>query len=562
MTTSAPKGPQEQRSPRLEGRRRRPSGEPSPLPRETLAGAGKVWLASIAALGLILLALMTRSTYFFASGAWWDELDQDILGWVVSLRTDIATGIARFLAALTDDAFLSILRWGTILLLLAVKRWRHLAVFVAVVLGTEVLAAGLTWRMARVRPDGIQILTEWSGFSFPSIPYVAFTVTLISIIYATAPPGRARSLSLRVASVLIVVVGMARVYLGVDRVTDGLGGGIIAVAIPVLVFRLVVPDAVYPVSYSRSKTAHLDLTGPRRDAIFRALSEQLGIHAVDIELFGAEGSGGSTPLRVALAEGGHVFAKIYAQNHLRSDRWYKLGRSLLYGALEDEAPYRTVRRLAEHEDHMMRLMLQAGVPLPQPLGIVEITAGREYLMVTEFIEGATEIGEAELDETVVRTALEAVRAMWAAGLAHRDIKPANILVADSRIHLIDHAFGEIRATGWREAADLANMILTLSLRYPAAEVHRIASEIFTAADIGEAFAVARGVTIPGELRSAMKATGTDLLEENRALAPHQPPIGIQRWTPRRVWALTVAAMVVILIGRIVILNREIASTLL
>ena len=33
--------------------------------------------------------------------------------------------------------------------------------------------------------------------------------------------------------------------------------------------------------------------------------------------------------------GAGLFGKLYARSHLRSDRWYKLGRTLLYGRLED-----------------------------------------------------------------------------------------------------------------------------------------------------------------------------------------------------------------------------------
>jgi hypothetical protein len=32
-----------------------------------------------------------------------------------------------------------------------------------------------------------------------------------------------------------------------------------------------------------------------------------------------------------------VFAKLYTKGHVRADRWYKLGRTMLYGTLEDEA---------------------------------------------------------------------------------------------------------------------------------------------------------------------------------------------------------------------------------
>jgi tRNA A-37 threonylcarbamoyl transferase component Bud32 len=500
--------------------------------------------------------------FFLASGAWWDSFDRAILDRVAAMRADWLTEAAQVVDGFHADWVLSLLRWGTIVGLVVVKRWRHLAVFVFVVLGTETVVAGLANRMARLRPDGIEILADWAGFSFPSVPYAAFTVTLIAMIYALVVPGRPRMISLRAATALIVLVGVARVYLGVDRFTDALGGGVLAVAVPVLMFRFVVPDAVYPVTYARRKTAHLDLTGPRRRAILEALRDQLGLHAVEIEPFGLEGSGGSTPLRVSLGDGGVVFAKLYAQNHLRSDRWYKLGRSLLYGALEDETSYRTVRRLAEHEDHMMRLMEAADVPVAQSFGVVEITKGREYLLVTEFVEGAVEITDAVLDEETVRAGLRAVRAMWDAGLAHRDLKPANILVKDQRVFLIDHGFGEIRPSAWREAADLANLMLTMSTGFPPPDVHRIAREMFSEDDIGEAFAVACGVTIPGQLRAVMKETGRDLLGENRELAPQRPRIGVQRWTPRRIWALSLALGTAYLVVRLIYLNREIAGELL
>ena len=50
----------------------------------------------------------------------------------------------------------------------------------------------------------------------------------------------------------------------------------------------------------------------------------------------------------------YLFGKLYARTHLRSDRWYKLGRELLYGRLEDEKPFNTVRRLVQQEDYALR----------------------------------------------------------------------------------------------------------------------------------------------------------------------------------------------------------------
>ena len=41
----------------------------------------------------------------------------------------------------------------------------------------------------------------------------------------------------------------------------------------------------------------------------------------------------------------YLFGKLYAMSHVRADRWYKLGRTILYGRLEDESSFQSVRRL-------------------------------------------------------------------------------------------------------------------------------------------------------------------------------------------------------------------------
>ena len=73
---------------------------------------------------------------------------------------------------------------------------------------------------------------------------------------------------------------------------------------------------------------------------------------------------------------------------MRADRWYKLWRTILYGSLEDEKPFETVRRLTEYEDYMLRFLRDAGISTATPHGIVEITPEREYLLVTEYFAGA------------------------------------------------------------------------------------------------------------------------------------------------------------------------------
>ena len=141
-------------------------------------------------------------------------------------------------------------------------------------------------------------------------------------------------------------------------------------------FRLFAPSQVFPITYRR-RTAHLDVGGARGQAIRQALQDQLGLVVEEVEPFGLAGSAGST---LPDQGQGHpdtwLFAKLYAKNHLRADRWYKLGRELLYGRLEDEKPFNTVRRLVQQEDYALQKLYLVGLLSPRPYGIVELTPER------------------------------------------------------------------------------------------------------------------------------------------------------------------------------------------
>ena len=70
---------------------------------------------------------------------------------------------------------------------------------------------------------------------------------------------------------LVALVGLSRMALGVDAPTDMLVGVALGVTVPLLAFRWFTPDEVFPVSYRRGRSAHLDVGGARGQAIRRAL---------------------------------------------------------------------------------------------------------------------------------------------------------------------------------------------------------------------------------------------------------------------------------------------------
>ena len=121
--------------------------------------------------------------------------------------------------------------------------------------------------------------------------------------------------------------------------------------LPLLRAERGVPGDVPPGADARTSTS----AEPRGEAIRKAVEDQLGLTVSEVRPVGLSGSAGSTPLRLQVegASSPYLFGKLYSRTHLRSDRWYKLGRELMYGRLEDEKPFNTVRRLVQQEDYAL-----------------------------------------------------------------------------------------------------------------------------------------------------------------------------------------------------------------
>jgi hypothetical protein len=251
------------------------------------------------------------------------------------------------------------------------RRFRHLVVFVG-----SFLAVLLAVRLATVdrpRPFGVELRGSWGGWAMPSRPVAIFAATLVGVLYTLVPVGRWRQLGKWIATGLVAVFALARVHLGVDAPTDAILGAVIGVAVSVVAYRLFVPNEIFPVSYKRGRSAHLDVGGRRGEAIRQALADQLGLSVLEVEPFGLSGSAGSTPLRLKVQDQAgnprYVFGKLYAKSHLRADRSYKLGRALLYGRLEDEKPFNTVKRLVQQEDYALCCAWSlGGCPTPRSPG--------------------------------------------------------------------------------------------------------------------------------------------------------------------------------------------------
>jgi hypothetical protein len=523
----------DERTPHRARRLRRPSGEPPPLPHPP-GWTRWLWVcAAVVVVGLVLAALAPSGGPF--------SFDDEILEWAASLRSPALNDVAKAIDTLTASGAILGLRLAVVVVLAIFKRWRHLVVALGAFTLMDLVSTGLRVELPAlpsasvdVTPLVVPTLNGEPAWFFPAVAISALAISLYAAAWALVPLHQ-RSRARAVVTAVLLVVCAARIELGAAYPTAAFYAVLLGATVAFVVFEWLTPDESFPVSYARGgNAAHLELAGARSDAVKVAMQEQLGLEVTDLKAFGDEGSGGSTPLLMTLADGTQLFGKILATSHARADRWYRIGRTILYGQLEDETPFGSVRRLIDYEDYALRLLDDEGFQIAKTYGVVELTPNREYLLPTEFFAGSTTLGHADVTPEVVDEGLALVRRLWDAGLAHRDIKPANLLMVDGHLQLIDVSGLEVRPSPWREAVDLANMMLVMALRTDADSVYERALTYFTPEEIGEAFASAVGMAVPTELQRYLKEDDRDLMGRFKELAPPHAPISIQRWSVRRI----------------------------
>jgi hypothetical protein len=513
------------------GVHRRPSGEPPPLPRSS-------WWPRIVAVLVVVLLLGLLSTAVFGSNP-----PYGMIGWFARFQHDPYLGIAQALNWFATKTGIIVLRIAMAVVLLSFLRLRHLFVAILAIGVTDLVATSNHIQYPLHPPQTPVIVAPAGGtWYFPASAIASLSITLGVMVFSLVPFGTWRRRALVLAVVFALLVVLARAILGATYTYAGAYSVALGFTLAAFAFGWLAPDDSFPVSYKRGgNAAHLELTRERIDAITRALSEQLGLTVTGVEPFGAEGSGGSTPLLMTLNDGSRVFGKIIATSHVRADRSYRIVRTIMYGRLEDETSFSSVRQLIGQEDYALRLLDDDGFNVAHTYGIVELTPNQEYLLAEQFFDNADTLGHAMVDDAIIDQGMHLVRRLWDWGLAHRDLKPANMLVVDGHLQVIDVSGLEIRPSPWRQAVDLANMMLVMALRTDAPRVYDAALKYFTPEDVAEAFAAAQGMAIPTELQRYLKEDPRDLIAEFRALAPSRPPISIQRWSSRRI-GLTVSVV--------------------
>lgn len=137
-----------------------------------------------------------------------------------------AVAIWRGITFLGSSIFIAALAVIYILIFAVRSEWQAVKHLAVVMIGAVVIDTGLKWIVHRARPDEVFAQTMPTSYSFPS-GHALFAIVLyigIVTILAQRLGGIARTLLWVFAIIVVLLIGLSRIFLGVHYPTDVLGG--------------------------------------------------------------------------------------------------------------------------------------------------------------------------------------------------------------------------------------------------------------------------------------------------------------------------------------------------
>ncbi|WP_257391765.1 phosphatase PAP2 family protein [Mesobacillus jeotgali] len=170
--------------------------------------------------GFIVMSYLVQAEHLAA-------FDQEIIHVVQGLEAERLTEIMKFFTYIGTIRFIVILTILVFLFLFYILKHRlEIIVLLSVVFCTPILNRLLKLYFHRARPD-FNRLIEIGGYSFPSghaMNAFSFYSILAFLIWRHVPTTLGRISVIIFSSVMILAIGMSRVYLGVHYPSDILGG--------------------------------------------------------------------------------------------------------------------------------------------------------------------------------------------------------------------------------------------------------------------------------------------------------------------------------------------------
>ena len=146
---------------------------------------------------------------------------------VHTLASPAMTTFAHFLSFIGSTLFLTVAT-AVVIVVFALRKWgREARLFALTMIGASLLNITLKLAFKRARPEPFFDLAAPATYSFPSghsLASCCFFAGLAAILSGRVKSRRSRMLIWIAASIMFLLIGLSRIYLGVHYTTDVIAG--------------------------------------------------------------------------------------------------------------------------------------------------------------------------------------------------------------------------------------------------------------------------------------------------------------------------------------------------
>ena len=349
------------------------------------------------------------------------------------------------------------------------------------------LALAVKHLVGRARPDvlltELHMRTEQGGLGF-----VSGHAAVAAAMAAAAGPWLPRPWR-RVVWAAAGAVALGRVFVGAHLMLDVFGGAALGWAVAAGLHLL------WGAPVHRAEPSAV------KEALLAAGLRPMTVAPVSLD------ARGSRPF-VVITEPGRedLFVKVIGYHERNADLLFKLFRHIVFRNVEDETPFASPKQQAEHEAFIALLALRAGVKTPT-IASVGIAEGGDAWLAEARIPGrnlAQSVAEPISDDTL-SDVWRQVALLRESRIAHRDLRLANILLDEHHTPwVVDFGFGESAASGRRLDADVAEMLVSMSLKVGVKRAVRTALSILGPAPLLGAAPLLQPLALASATRSATR----------------------------------------------------------
>lgn len=168
-------------------------------------------------------------------------MKQDITFYNILRKYFIKNSITPYMKIITNFGGATCLITITVFLLIIVKNKKISLLTITNLVTITILNQMLKFILRRPRPTEFRIINE-TGYSFPSghsMISMAFYGFLIYLIYKNIKNKYLKTTLIIILSLLIIAIGLSRIYLGVHYLSDVIGGFLISIFYLIVYIKLI-----------------------------------------------------------------------------------------------------------------------------------------------------------------------------------------------------------------------------------------------------------------------------------------------------------------------------------